>query len=110
MANKKVMTELGINVAENTRKKLLLHYKDEEKVSRSVSPLYEPYFGKVMQISINGITIAFPIDGTTHQIPQTFADALDSRVMAIDAIIKKSKKMAKIPENYERNPGELKMF
>ena len=75
-----------------------------------MSPLYQPYLGKVIQISINGITIAFPINGTSHKVPRSFADEIDSRVMAIDATINKAKKMADIPENHERYPGELQMF
>lgn len=99
-----------MHTADKHRKELLAVYKAEEKVERSLSPLYEPYLGKVIQISINGITIAFPVDGTTHRIPQSFADEVDSRRMAVDAIIKKSKKMAKISENSETFPGELQMF
>ena len=104
--------ELTTNLrsANLTRKSLVEEYKAEEQVTRSVSPLYQPYLGKVIQISINGITIAFPINGTSHKVPRSFADEIDSRVMAIDATINKAKKMADIPENHERYPGELQMF
>lgn len=104
--------ELTTNLrsADLTRKSLVEEYKAEEQVTRSVSPLYQPYLGKVIQISINGITIAFPINGTSHKVPRSFADEIDSRVMAIDATINKAKKMADIPENHERYPGELQMF
>ena len=99
--------ELTTNLrsADLTRKSLVEEYKAEEQ-----SPLYQPYLGKVIQISINGITIAFPINGTSHKVPRSFADEIDSRVMAIDATINKAKKMADIPENHERYPGELQMF
>lgn len=100
----------NLRSADLARKNLVETYKAEEKVARSVSPLYQPYLGKVIQISINGITIAFPINGTTHKVPQSFADEIDSRVMAIDATINKAKKMANIPENHENYPGELQMF
>ena len=100
----------NLRAADLTRKSLVEEYRSEEKVTRSVSPLYQPYLGKVIQISINGITIAFPIDGTSHKVPRSFADEIDSRVMAIDATINKAKKMAAIPENHERYPGELQMF
>lgn len=100
----------NLRAADLTRKSLVEEYRSEEKVTRSVSPLYQPYLGKVIQISINGITIAFPINGTSHKVPRSFADEIDSRVMAIDATINKAKKMADIPENHERYPGELQMF
>lgn len=100
----------NLRAADLTRKNLVEEYRSEEKVTRSVSPLYQPYLGKVIQISINGITIAFPINGTSHKVPRSFADEIDSRVMAIDATINKAKKMADIPENHERYPGELQMF
>ena len=99
-----------MHAADKVRKELLTVYKAEEKVERSLSPLYEPYLGKVIQISINGITIAFPVNGTTHKVPQSFADEIDSRRMAIDATLLKAKKMSNIAENHENFPGELQMF
>lgn len=96
--------------ATQTRKELLEHYKAEPKVERSLSPLYEPYLGKVIQISINGITIAFPVNGTTHKVPQSFADEIDSRRMAIDATIQKSKRMSNTQSNVESTPGGIQMF
>ena len=82
-------------------------YRSEEKVTVSVSPLYRPYFGNVMQVSINGISIYMPIDNTPHKIPKTFADEIYSRVNAIDAIMKKQDRMANISANVETTPGEL---
>ena len=95
----------------NDRTRTLLdYYMHEEKVERSLSPLYEPYLGKVIQISINGITIAFPVNGSTHKVPQSFADEIDSRRMAIDASLLKAKSMSNISANKESYPGELQMF
>lgn len=107
-----ISRESGVRIknAEMAKKELLAYYKGEPLVERAVSPLYEPYLGKVLQISLNGITIAFPIDGSTHKIPQSFADELDSRRIAIDATIRKSKKMSAIQTNAESFPGELAMF
>lgn len=100
----------NLKSADNVRKQLLSHYKSEPLVARSVSPLYEPYLGKVLQLSINGITITMPINGTVHKVPQSFADEIDSRVMAVDATINKAKKMSSVAENVESYPGELQMF
>lgn len=100
----------NMHQADTCRRELIAYYKGEEKVERSLSPLYEPYLGKVIQISINGITIAFPVNGTTHKVPQSFADEIDSRRMAVDATLLKAKKMAAISDNHESYPGELQMF
>lgn len=100
----------NVHAADTARRQLLAQYKAEEKVERSLSPLYEPYLGKVIQISINGITIAFPVNGTTHKVPQSFADEIDSRRMAVDATLLKAKKMAAVADNHESYPGELQMF
>lgn len=91
-------------------KALLARYKSEPQVERSLSPLYEPYLGKVIQISINGITIAFPVDGISRKIPESFADELDSRRLAVDASIKKSKRMSDVGSNSEKYAGEIRMF
>lgn len=96
--------------AQTAKQKLLEQYRAEPKVERSLSPLYAPYMGKVIQISINGITIAFPVDGSTHTVPESFADEIDSRRMAVDATLLKSKKMGAVRENFEHFPGELQMF
>lgn len=106
-----VKKELTILQRQKDEKRTLLaHYKNEKKVPCSVSPLYAPYFGKVMQVQINGITIAFPINGSTQEIPETFADEIKSRVMAIDNTIFKASKMSDIRNNAEVSPGALTMF
>lgn len=92
------------------QKRLLAYYKSEELVPVSVSPLYEPYLGKVMQVQINGITIAVPINGSTHKVPASFADVINERVMAVNNTIFKAKQMSDVRKNSEQYPGELKMF
>jgi hypothetical protein len=96
--------------AESQRKELLKVYRAEKKVPMYLSPMYRPYFGNVMQVAINGISIYFKVDGSTQLVPQTFADEITSRRMAIDRTLTKQRKMADIPSNYERNPGELTLF
>lgn len=96
--------------AEALRKSLLKEYKEEELVPMYLSPMYKPYFGNVMQVSINGISIFFKIDGSTQTVPKTFADEITARRMAVDAIENKKRKMADIPSNVEGSPGELSLF
>lgn len=115
MPNKKqtelseALKEQSVKIAQAVRNQdnLANKYRSEEKVPMQVSPLYRPYFGNVMKVCINGISIYMPIDNTTHYIPKTFADEIHSRVKAIDAIMKKQDKMANISGNLETTPGEL---
>jgi hypothetical protein len=72
--------------------------------------MYQPYFGKIMQVMINGVSIFFPVDGSTHMVPQSFADEITARRMAIDAMIDKTNRMSNIHENQEDAPGALKLF
>lgn len=106
------LKEQAVEIAQVTKNldNLANRYRSEEKVSMAVSPLYRPYFGNVMKVSINGISIYMPIDNTTHQIPKTFADEIHSRIKAVDAIMKKQDKMANISGNYETTPGELTLM
>lgn len=96
--------------AEGRRKKLVQEFQGEPKVPMYLSPMYRPYFGRIMQVSINGITIAFPVDGSTQMIPQTFADEIASRRIAVDEILNKQSRMANITANHESTPGELVLF
>lgn len=100
----------SVQKAEQRRKELAKVYKAEEKVPLYLSPMYRPYFGNVMQVSINGISIYFKIDGTTQLIPRTFADEITSRRMRIDTMLTRRKRLSDISGNYESNPGELKLF
>lgn len=95
--------------AESKRKALLKRYREEEKVPMYLSPMYRAYFGNVMNVSINGISIFFKVDGSTQMVPRTFADEITARRMAVDAILTKQHKMANIPNNVEKSPGELRL-
>jgi hypothetical protein len=96
--------------AEARRKTLLKEYREEEKVPIYLSPMYRPYFGNVMTVSMNGISIFFKVDGSVQNVPKTFADEIAARRIAIDAIITKQSRMADIPNNAEKSPGELALF
>ncbi len=101
---------MELNKGEKSRKKLYQKYKDEEKIPMYLSPMYRPYFGNVMQVSINGVSIYFKVDGSNQLVPQTFADEITSRRLKIDAILTKQKRMAEASSNVEDSPGELKLF
>lgn len=101
----------AVNRAQIQRKELLKHFKSEPKETVYLSPMYRPYVGKIMPISINGITIYFPVDGKPYPVPRSFADAITSRRMAIDEIITKTNAMADIQNNFDGDtPGQLKLI
>lgn len=93
------------------RKELIKYYKGEKKVVTYVSPMYRPYFGNVMTVTINGISIRFPVDGSKQEIPATFADEIERRRRNIDNIERKQKRMAAVRENEDKGSiGSLSLF
>ena len=96
--------------AQTRRKEMLKAYREEEKVAVHISPMYRPYFGNVMIMTLNGFSIYVPVDGNAHKVPKTFAEHINARVAKVDSIIKKTDSMADIARNFESNPGELEIF
>ena len=97
--------------ASQRRKELIKYYKGEKKVTTYLSPMYRPYFGNVMTVTINGVSIRFPVDGSKQEIPATFADEIERRRRNIDNIEKKQKRMASIKENEDKGSiGALPLF
>lgn len=95
---------------DHARKKLAEVYKREPKVSVMVAPMYAPYFGKVMHVMINGISIAVPCDGRPYDIPQSFAGEVFRRINAINDQQSKAKRYSDVNANIEGAPGELALF
>lgn len=99
----------NLQEADKRRAKLTEHYRGQETVPMYLSPMYRPYFGNVMRVMINGISIYFKVDGSTQMVPQTFADEITARRLAVDATIMKQKKMDDVSGNHEIAPGDLKL-
>jgi hypothetical protein len=116
MAKKKVediMVVAGrdFSRAEDQRKLLVAYYKDEDKVQIRIPPMYKPYFGVIMQVMINGISIAVKCDGSIQAIPETFADEVYERMMKVDIIENKKYRLSDIPNNLDRGtPGEAQLY
>ena len=116
MANKKTVadieksTQQSVGQAEMKRRTLASYYRDQEKIAVSISPLYKPYFGKVMTVTINGISCAVPVDGKTYKIPKAFAQEVEARKFRQDQLLEKKKGMSDIQNNFETSPGELTLF
>ena len=95
---------------DTARKKLAHVYNKQKKVSVMVAPMYAAYFGKVMHVMINGISIAVPCDGSPYNIPETFAEEVHRRLRAVNDAELKSKRFADIASNVEKAPGELALY
>lgn len=95
---------------DHARKSLAEVYRREPKRSVMVAPMYAAYFGKVMHVMINGISVAVPCDGRPYDIPETFAAEVFSRINAINDQQSKAKRYSDVNSNIEGAPGELTLF
>ena len=89
---------------------LKAYYTREKSIPVYLSPMYRPYLGRVADITVNGVTIFLPVDGQVYEIPETFADLVNQKRMAIDAMLTKQQRMSDVQVNHEQSPGELKLF
>lgn len=96
--------------AQGFKETLCKQYAKESKVPMYLSPMYRPYFGQVMRVMINGVSIYFKVDGSTQMVPETFADEITRRRMAIDNMLTKQNRMSDVHSNQETAPGELSLF
>ena len=97
-------------VEKRTRISAAQSYRNQEKVDISISPLYRPYFGNVMEIIINGVYCAVPVDGRTYKLAKSFANEAARRVKAVDAQNKRSERLADVQNNHENFIGELQLI
>ena len=72
--------------------------------------MYAPYFGKVMTVAVQGITVAIPCDGKTYRINKTHAIEALSRIRKVDAFLTRKDRMRDIANNIESTPGEIKFY
>lgn len=103
-------SDTAVANAERERKALARSFKEQEKVPVQISPLYRPYFGRVMTVTINGVSVAVPCDGKTYMIPKTFAEEVKVRIFKRDRLIQKKNRLGDVQNNFEASPGELNLF
>lgn len=77
--------EKEVKVRQSRKRQLVEIYKKQKQVEVSGSPFYKDYFGDVMILQINGITVAVPLDGRPYKIPKAFADLFRTRIARVDA-------------------------
>lgn len=92
------------------QKRLVNYYKEETQVPVRVAPSYARYFGRVMRVAINGISIAVRCDGNTVTLPESFAAEVLRRMSEMDKYELRLNKMASVQRNLESSPGQLNFF
>ena len=92
------------------QKNLVNVYKNEKQVPVRVAPSYARYFGRVMRVAINGISVAVRCDGSTVNLPESFAAEVLRRMYEMDKYDLRLNKMARIEQNLESSPGQLNFF
>lgn len=85
-------------------------YKEEELVEITISPLYANEFSSNQPVILNGVRISVPTDGRPYKVPYSFALEIRNRIAAADEKFKRLTRMADVQQNFERSPGELKLF
>lgn len=112
MAKKKapVNEKFAERNAEIRRRSLAEVYNSEEKISVTIPPLYKPYFGESMSVSVNGFLVVIPCDGRPHKVPKTHAEEAKARIRKTDNILMKKDAMRDVSSNFESSPGALQFF
>lgn len=81
-------------------------YASQDKVAVNIAPLYEPYFGRVMPVVLNGIPIYVPVDGKVYYVPKSYAMEVNARIRKVNDQQKRAKRMSNVKSNHERYIGE----
>ena len=92
------------------QKNLVNIYKNEPKIAVRVAPSYAKYFGRIMRVAINGISVAVACDGRTVQLPESFAAEVMKRMSEMDRYELRQQKMADVKSNAEISPGSISFF
>ena len=85
-------------------------YRKEKLVEVTVSPMYSDEFGNVMPVSLQGVRIYMPCDGSVQKVPKSFAAEIRRRIYAVDIKTKRRKRMANVKANSEKSPGAIRLF
>jgi hypothetical protein len=92
------------------QKNLVNVYKNEPKVPVRVAPSYAKYFGRVMRVAINGISVAVRCDGQTVELHESFAAEVMRRMAEMDKYDLRRQNMSNVAKNSESSPGQINFF
>ena len=90
-------------------KKMYNTYKSENKKEITIAPMYAVYFGNIMTVMINGISVRVPCNGKRVTVPETFAAEIERRLNAINTQLNREKACADTAF-LEQSPGALELI
>ena len=92
---------MQVAIAQKRQRQLADYYKGQDKVVVQISPMYKPYFGNSMEISLNGIPIYVPCDNKRYEIPKSYAMEVNGRIRRVDAQINRESRMSDVRKNFD---------
>jgi hypothetical protein len=100
-----------VAIAQKRQRELARYYKTQRKVVVNISPMYKPYFGNSMHISMNGIPIYIPCDNKRYEIPKSYAMEVAARIKRVDDQITREARMSNVKQNFDgRTLGSLDLI
>ena len=92
------------------QKNLVNVYKNEPQIAVTVAPSYAKYFGRIMRVALNGVSVAVPCNGSSVKVPESFAAEIHSRMQKINEQELRAQKMSSVSSNLETSPGSINFF
>lgn len=92
------------------QKNLVNVYKSEPQIAVTVAPSYAKYFGRIMRVALNGVSVAVPCNGSSVKVPESFAAEIHARMQKINEQELRAQKMSSVSSNLETSPGSINFF
>lgn len=92
------------------QKNLVNVYKNEPQIAVTVAPSYAKYFGRIMRVALNGVSVAVPCNGSSVKVPESFAAEIHARMQKINEQELRAQKMSSVSSNLETSPGSINFF
>lgn len=100
------LTKAQAKVQENMR-----DLKKSALVEVSMAPMYRPYFGNIMTVTLNNLSIYLPLDGRGYKIPRPYAAIVHARRRAVDDHVMRMERMADVQKNFDgKDAGSLELI
>ncbi len=103
-------TTVNVNIAAGTDlHHIVTKLRKQKKVAVQISPMYRPYFGRVMTVGLCGANIYVPVNNSKHKIPKDMAAIVNERIARVDAFITRTNRMSNVQANHESYAGEINL-
>jgi hypothetical protein len=76
----------------------------------TLAPSYKDYFGEVMTVQINGMSVYVPVNGRTYHIPKDFAALVQERRRKVDDMLNRQAILGDVTRNKEHFAGQLELI